>query len=63
MAQVLGRLGALRLSNNLNQLAKAANTGSLIITPEIETTLRNAYAEIRWMRQQLMQALGFEEGE
>ncbi|SER86353.1 mobilisation protein (MobC) [Nitrosomonas sp. Nm51] len=43
LSQLLGELGKSRLSNNLNQLAKAANSGLLILTPEVKTALLNAY--------------------
>ncbi len=36
LCQVLGELGKARLANNLNQLAKAVNTGSLPVTPDTE---------------------------
>ncbi|MGB2201101.1 MAG: hypothetical protein ACPH5G_07160 [Pseudooceanicola atlanticus] len=39
LARVLGLLGNLRLANNLNQLAKAANTGALPLSPEVEDEL------------------------
>ncbi len=58
LAQVLGALGQSRLSSNLNQLAKAAHIGALPITPELEQELGEACAEIRAMRDDLMQALG-----
>lgn len=59
LGQLLGALGEARLANNLNQLAKAANTGSLPVTPETEKALREACAEIHQMRSLLMRALGF----
>jgi hypothetical protein len=59
LGQLLGTLGDSRLANNLNQLAKAANTGSLAVTPETEKALREACAEIQQMRGLLMLALGF----
>src|SRR6056297_399783 len=33
LARVLGAFGSSRLSSNLNQLARASNTGSLPVTP------------------------------
>lgn len=60
LAELLGALGEVHLANNLNQLAKAANTGSLPVTPETEKALRDACAEIQQMRTLLMRALGFE---
>ncbi len=59
LAQLLGELGQARLANNLNQLAKAAHTGSLPVTPETEKALREACAEVQAMRKTLMAALGF----
>lgn len=58
LGQVLGFLGRSRLSNNLNQLAKAANLGSLPVTQELEAELRTACASITLMRDQLLLALG-----
>ena len=34
LGKVLGELGKSRFANNLNQLARAANTGSLPVTPD-----------------------------
>ncbi len=58
LAQLLGELGKSRLSNNLNQLAKAANTGSLPVTPETEQALRQACRDVHWMKDRLIAALG-----
>ena len=57
LAQLLGLLGQSRLANNVNQLAKAANTGSLPVTPDTEAALLMAVAEVSHMRQLLIQAL------
>jgi hypothetical protein len=62
LARALALLGQTRLANNLNQLAKAANIGALPVSPETELALVQATAEIRLMRQELMQALGYEAG-
>lgn len=58
LAKVLGELGHSRLANNLNQLARAANSGSLEVSPDTEKSLLNACGDIRWMRHVLMSALG-----
>lgn len=58
LARVLGQLGTSRLSNNLNQLAKAVNTGSLPVTPDVENELKAACEEIRSIREELLRALG-----
>ncbi len=57
LAQLLGLLGQSRLANNVNQLARAANTGSLAVTPDTEEALVSATADINHMRQLLIQAL------
>lgn len=58
LAQVLGELGKARLANNLNQLAKQANTGSLPVTPETEKAIQDACRDVHWMRARLIAALG-----
>lgn len=57
-ARLLAELGKSRLANNINQLARAANSGSLPLTPETETALRRACADIQAIRHELMRALG-----
>jgi len=58
LGRLLGLLGQSRLANNLNQIAKAANMGSLPVTVELEADLRAACGEIAEMRQLLLAALG-----
>ncbi len=58
LGQILSYIGQLRWSSNLNQLAKAANQGLLILTPEVETAILEACADIRMIKNMLMQALG-----
>lgn len=60
LAQVLGKLGQSRLTSNLNQLARSANTGSLPVTPDTEAALIEAVAEIREIRRLLIQALNLD---
>ncbi len=57
LGRVLGALGKSRLSNNVNQLAKAVNIGTLPVTPETESQLKQACADIAVMREELMRAL------
>lgn len=57
LGRVLGALGGSRLSSNLNQLAKAVNTGSLPVTPETEADLQQACRDVSTMREELVQAL------
>lgn len=63
LAQVLGALGQSRIANNLNQMAKAANSGSFLLTPEGEASLRAACDAVTGMRRILMRALGLDDGE
>ena len=57
LGRVLGQLGKSRLSQNMNQLAKATNMGALPVTPETENEIRQACADIAAMRAELMRAL------
>ena len=58
LAQALGLLGGSRLSSNMNQIAKAAHMGALPVTPDLAAELDGACADIRFMRQLLLRALG-----
>ncbi len=58
LGQLLSVIGKAHLANNLNQLAKAVNSGSLDVTPDTERMIRESYAEIMWMREILIEALG-----
>lgn len=58
MAKLLGTLGKSRISQNINQLAKAANSGSLPVNEEITKSLNEACEAVRWMRDSLIKAIG-----
>lgn len=58
LGRVLGALGQSRLSNNLNQIARAVNTGSLPVTPETEELIRQACVDVAMIRRDLLIALG-----
>jgi hypothetical protein len=60
LSKLLGLLGQSRLANNVNQLARAANSGSLPLTPETENALAEAAAEISFIRRLLLQALNMD---
>ncbi|MEL6297324.1 MAG: hypothetical protein AAFQ45_02020 [Pseudomonadota bacterium] len=60
LAQVLALLGQSRRASNMNQLAKAANSGSLPVTPDVEAELKRACEEIREIRAHLLKALGLQ---
>ena len=58
LGQVLGALGQSRLSQNMNQLAKAAHIGNLPLPEDVEKLLTVTCSEISEMRQMMMRALG-----
>lgn len=62
LSQVLARLGQTRIANNLNQIAHAANYGALLLDEETEEEIKQACAEINWIRVQLIVALGLKDG-
>jgi hypothetical protein len=62
LARVLAALGQSRVANNLNQIAKAVNIGSLPVTPETEHDIREACSAVLMIRYHLMSALGLIEG-
>lgn len=58
IAQLLGLLGQSRIANNLNQVAYAANSGSLLFDDETQAMISEAYRHVCFMRSQLILALG-----
>ena len=58
LAKLLTELGQSRLSSNLNQLAKASNSGSLPVTPETEQAIHQACEDVERMKEYLVHALG-----
>lgn len=61
LARLMAMLGNARLASNLNQLARAANSGSLIATPDTKAKLDAACDDVRFLRVTLMKALGLYE--
>lgn len=57
IGRALGELGKRRLSQNLNQLAKAVNMGALPVTPETEAEVQEACRAVKDMRDAMMRAL------
>lgn len=51
-------LGQSGLASNLAQLARAANTGALLVDEETRAALNSACADVAAIRAALMQALG-----
>lgn len=62
MARALALLGQSRIASNLNQLARAANTSTLPLTPDVEDDLREACAHVAEIRALLIDALGLKSG-
>ncbi|MPT47963.1 MAG: hypothetical protein E2598_06025 [Sphingobium sp.] len=60
IAHLIGVLARSNLPSNLNQLAKAANTGSLPVTADTEAALNEAVSDVRDMRRLLIEALNLE---
>jgi len=63
LCQVLGALGKSKLPNNVNQLAKAVNTGTLDLPEVTEEAILKAAYDIAYIRLTLIKALGLEDGE
>lgn len=63
LGRVLGALGRSRLSNNLNQIAKAANSGTLGLQEDTEAALKKAAYDIAYIRMTLIKALGLQDAE
>lgn len=62
LAAVLAELGNTHLSSNVNQLARAVNTGTLDVSEDVEQQLHEAYEAILAMREALFVALGLKCG-
>lgn len=58
LAKLLGALGKSRIASNINQLAKAANSGSLPVSAEIINALNESVSAIKWMRETLIKGMG-----
>lgn len=61
LAKVLALLGRSHIANNLNQLAHAANIGTLPMTAETEEDLRETIRAVHSIRTLLLRALGMRE--
>lgn len=57
LTRLLAILGQSRLANNLNQLARSANTGSLMLDETTEKMIVQAHGDIAEMRRLLLEAL------
>lgn len=63
LCQVLGALGKSKLPNNVNQLAKAVNTGTLGLPEVTEEAILKAAYDIAYIRLTLIKALGLKDSE
>lgn len=63
LASALALLGQSHMANNLNQIAKHANRGSLIVDEDVERKIEEAYGHICHMRASLITALGLIENQ
>ena len=61
LARLLALLGASRIPNNLNQLARDANCDSLEWNKETTAKINEAYEHVLFMRRELIRALGLSE--
>lgn len=62
LSEVVAKFGRSHIASNLNQLAKAANSGSLVVTPDVEADLREAIEHVADIRRLLIAALDLSEG-
>ncbi len=60
LGRALAALGQSRLSSNLNQLAKAVNSGTLPVHPETEAEIARACSDVSKMRSDFLRALGLD---
>ena len=58
LGHMLGGLGQSEVASNLAEIAKAARTGALPVTPETEREIQAACSAIQDMRLRLISALG-----
>ncbi len=58
LAKLLGVLGQSRIANNINQLARAANSGSLPVDEDVIKALEDALESVHWMRNTLIEGMG-----
>lgn len=61
LAKLLSLFGQSRIANNINQLAKAANSGSLPVNMDVLKSLNEASHSVSWIRNTLTKALGLQE--
>lgn len=57
LSEVVAKFRQSHIASNLNQLARAANSGSLLLTSEVESELREAIQHVAGLRRLLIAAL------
>ncbi|MEO1243723.1 MAG: hypothetical protein AAFX54_17575 [Pseudomonadota bacterium] len=62
LAKALALLGRSHFSSNLNQLAKAANIGTLPVSPEVEQELLATCTHVKEIKVLLIRAVGLKDG-
>lgn len=60
LSEVLGKLGRLQIASSLSDLAAAAGSGAIAMTPDFEQEIRFACRDLRDMRTMLMRALNLQ---
>lgn len=60
LGRALAALGQSRLSSNLNQLAKAVNSGTLPVHPETEAEIVRACSDVSKIRSDFLRVLGLD---
>ena len=63
LAQVLAMLGAMDAAGSFRELAAAAKSGALPVSPETEEELVNACAAVLAIKSEVMRALGYKDEE
>jgi len=58
IVQILAQLSATRIPQNINQIAKAVNSGVLVVSPETKENILAAQEAVTSMRKMLLKALG-----
>jgi len=58
LAKLLGALGNSRIASNINQLAKAANSGSLPVNEDVISAIMRSVRAIDWMKVALIEGMG-----
>ncbi len=57
--EILKALAETRISNNLNQLAKASNEGRLKLEPDTKRNLDQACADMQIIKEEIIKSMGF----